>query len=143
MSNLYDKDFYGWTQQQAALLKEHRWAELDMKNLIEEIESLGRSEERELENRLTVLLAHLLKWRYLPNRRGKSWRLTIKGQRIDVQKIIDENPSLAADLDEYWMAAYTIAVLKAAKATGLDEDQFPNEPPFSVDQALDPEFWPN
>jgi len=77
----YEQDFYGWTQEQAALLRAGRLTDLDIENLIEEVETMGRSEKRELESRLTVLLLHLLKWKYQPNRRGRSWNLTIKGHR--------------------------------------------------------------
>jgi hypothetical protein len=75
----YETDFYGWTQQQAHLLKTGCLSSLDVANLIEEIETMGRSEKRELDSRLMVLLVHLLKWKYQPKRRGRSWELTIQG----------------------------------------------------------------
>lgn len=85
----YENDFYGWTQQQAALLKAGRLNDLDIVNLIEEIETMGRSEKRELQSRLMVLLVHLLKWKYQPARRGRSWLLTIKGQRMNLEDVIE------------------------------------------------------
>ena len=81
MSDLHRQDFRAWTRQQADLIRSGRFAELDAVNLIDEIEDMGGSRERELESRLGVLLAHLLKWRYQPDRRGRSWRLTIAEQR--------------------------------------------------------------
>ncbi|WP_338070450.1 DUF29 domain-containing protein [Bathymodiolus platifrons methanotrophic gill symbiont] len=74
----YNTDFYGWTQEQAALLKAGRLSDLDIDNLLEEVETMGRSEKRELDSRLTVLLIHLLKWQYQPVRRGRSGQLTIR-----------------------------------------------------------------
>ena len=90
----YDKDFYSWTQEQAELLKNGRFSELDIDNLIEEVESMGRSEKRELESRLTILLLHLLKWKYQEVRRGRSWQLSIDEQRIQFEETLDENPGL-------------------------------------------------
>ena len=96
----YEKDFYSWTQEQAELLKTSRFSELDIDNLIEEVESMGRSEKRELESRLTILLLHLLKWKYQEVRRGKSWQLSIDEQRIKFAETLDENPGLRPNLDE-------------------------------------------
>src|SRR6516162_435971 len=80
-NNLYEFDFYAWTQEQARLLREHRWAELDLDNLVDEVASVGSSEKREIRNRLTGLMAHLLKWKYQPGRRGSSWISTIFDHR--------------------------------------------------------------
>lgn len=96
----YGNDFYSWTQQQAALLKSGQFSELDLANLIEEIESLGRSEKRELESRLTVLLLHLLKWQYQPVRRSRSWELSIDEQRVKFLRVLKDNPGLKSQLDE-------------------------------------------
>jgi hypothetical protein len=90
----YESDFYAWANEQATLLREGRFAEADVENIADEIESLGRSEKRDLVNRLAVLLAHLLKWQFQPVWRGKSWRLTIKEQRRRLSEHLDENPSL-------------------------------------------------
>lgn len=94
----YETDFYTWTQQQAALLKSGRFSEADLENIIEEIETMGRSERRALENRLTVLLQHLLKWEYQPSRRGRSWTLTMRQQRLKFVKVLNENPHFAIGL---------------------------------------------
>ena len=88
----YDQDFYGWTQEQAGLLRAGCLHELDIANLIEEVEAMGRSEKRDLENRLVELLLHLLKWKYQVNRRCRSWQLTIKTRRIDFLKVLRDNP---------------------------------------------------
>ena len=87
-ATLYDTDFYAWANEQAALLRAGRLSEADIENIAEEIESMGRSERSELVNRLTVLLVHLLKWRYQPGLRGRSWRLTIEEQRDQLDRTI-------------------------------------------------------
>jgi hypothetical protein len=138
----YQSDFYSWTQQQAALLKSGQFADIDVENLIEEIESMGRSEHRELESRLTVLLQHLLKWKYQPARRGKSWELTIKGQRIRFVKVLKTNPGLKSQLPEILTDAYQLAVLKAAKETRLDESVFPVECPWDLQNIVHADFYP-
>ncbi len=93
-ASLYEQDFYAWTKQQAKLIKEKTLDKLDLLNLFEEVESMGASEVRELESRMEVLLIHLLKWKFQPSRRGSSWELTIKEQRIRIKKRIKKMPSL-------------------------------------------------
>ena len=83
-TNLYEHDFYDWANTQAALLRSGKLEAADIENIAEEIESMGKGERRELENRLVVLLLHLLKWQFQPERRGKSWRATIRIQRRDL-----------------------------------------------------------
>lgn len=97
---LYETDFYAWTQEQAKLLSEHQWNQLDLPNLIEEIESLGKQQRQELRNRLSILIGHLLKWEYQPDRRSRSWLATLRIQRREVQNLLKENPSLQLDLQE-------------------------------------------
>lgn len=94
MSTLYETDFYAWTQQQAAYLRQGKFELLDLENLSEEIESLGRQEKRELRSHLEVLLAHLLKGHYQPEQRSKSWIYTIREQRRRIERHLKENPSL-------------------------------------------------
>lgn len=139
----YETDFYGWIQQQAALLKDGQFGAIDLANIIEEIESMGRSEKRELENRLTVLLQHLLKWKYQPNRRGKSWELTIKGQRSRFLRVLKENPGLKTKLEGCLLNAYQDAVVEAAKETGFDERVFPEACPWNWQELIDSEFYPD
>ena len=120
-SPLHDLDFYAWTQQQVNLLKSGNLVDVDVKSLIEEIEGMGVSERRELINRLAVLLAQLLKWHYQPSFRGRSWQLTIKEQRRQLQRLLKDNPSLHARLEEFIADAYVDSVLLAAKETSLEE----------------------
>ena len=141
-SLLHDLDFYAWTQQQVDLLKSGNLADVDFKHLIEEIESMGASERRELINRLAVLLAHLLKWHYQPSFRGRSWQLTIKEQRRQLQRLLKDNPSLHARLEEFVADAYVDSVLLAARETGLEESDFPAQYPYAQEDLLNPEFYP-
>ncbi len=139
----YEQDFYGWTQEQAALLRAGRLTDLDIENLIEEVETMGRSEKRELESRLTVLLLHLLKWKYQPNRRGRSWNLTIKGQRIEYINVLSDNPGLKPHLHDILTNAYKLALVKASNETGLDENVFPELCPWSMAQVIQHDFYPD
>jgi hypothetical protein len=142
MSVTYETDFYTWTQQQVALLKSKQFNAIDLDNLIEEIESMGRSEKRELESRLTILLQHLLKWQYQPIRRGRSWQLTIKEQRFKFLKVLKENPSLKKEINQCLQDAYQIAVIKASKETKLDENVFPIICPWSINEITEQSFYP-
>jgi hypothetical protein len=139
----YERDFYRWTQEQAGLLRAGRLGEVDVEHLIEEIESMGRSEKRELLHRLTVLIAHLLKWRFQPALRSRSWSATIKEQRKMLAIHLEDNPSLKAQLEETARRAYEIAMLSVERETGLEEKSFPAECPFSLDQLLDHQFMPD
>ena len=139
----YENDFYGWTQEQAALLKAGRLNDLDIVNLIEEIETMGRSEKRELQSRLMVLLVHLLKWKYQPARRGRSWLLTIKGQRMNLEDVINDNPGLKSQLFDLLVHAYSLAKVEAAKQTRLDDGLFEETCPWSLEQIRDIAFFPD
>ena len=139
---IHENDFYGWITYQTDLLKAGRYNELDTENLIEEMESMGKSEKRALESRLIVLLQHLLKWQHQPSFRGRSWELTIKEQRLRIEKIIRDNPSLKKQLEPCFFDAYPFAVLQAAKETGLDEKSFPNQCEWQLQQVLDTDFFP-
>ena len=139
---LYETDFYAWANQQAALLRAGRLSEADIANIVEEIETLGRSEKRELVSRLTLLLTHLLKWRFQPKKRGKSWRLTIKGQRLELRRQLKHNPSLKSQLGGAIADAYESAVIEAARETGLDEMDLPDACPWSYENITDDNFWP-
>ncbi|ATW33059.1 MULTISPECIES: DUF29 domain-containing protein [Candidatus Williamhamiltonella] len=142
MTTLYDDDFYGWSQEQANLLRTKRFNELDTGNLLEEIEAMGRSERRELESRLEKLLSHLLKWQYQPSRRGKSWLLTIKEQRRKFVDCLNENPSLRNKKEERLIIVYQYARLSAEKETNLSESVFPDQCPWTFDQIMDNGFFP-
>jgi len=138
----YEKDFYGWTQEQAALLRAGRLTDLDIDNLIEEVETMGRSEKRELESRLTVLLLHLLKWKYQEVRRGRSWELSIIEQRLKFDETLEENPGLKPRLDEILAKSYKFAVIQASREAGISRSVFPDLCPWSLDQITDDIFYP-
>jgi len=135
MNDLYDNDFCAWANEQAALLRAGRLPDADIANIAEEIESMGRSERNQLTNRLAVLLAHLLKWQFQPGLRGNSWRLTIREQRRRAERILGQNPSLRAGLPAILVEAYGDAVLIAERETGLPENTFPADCPWTFDQA--------
>ncbi|AFZ59443.1 DUF29 domain-containing protein [Anabaena cylindrica FACHB-243] len=139
---LYNQDFILWTQQQAESLKKGCWAELDIENLVEEIEALGRSEKKELGSYLQVLLIHLLKCQYQPERRTKSWDNIISNCRDKIQDCLEDTPSLQRLLKDWeWIEKYyRRAVRDAAKETHKPVETFPNECPFNIEQVLDPAF---
>ena len=139
----YDQDFYGWTQEQAALLKCGQFTALDITNLVEEIETMGRSEKRELQSRLMVLLVHLLKWKYQPVRRGRSWQLTIEEQRGNCFDVLEDSPSLKSKLDAILLKAYINARTTASRETGLDKNDFPVSCPWTYEQIIDGSFYPD
>lgn len=141
-ASLYDSDFYAWANEQAALLRAGQLSAADIENIAEEIESMGRSEKRELVNRLTVLLMHLLKWQYQPLLQGPSWRTTIRIQRADIADHLDDNPSLKSQIPETITRAYRKARMEAAAETGLPEATFPAAVPWPFERIMDAEFWP-
>ncbi|MEI7713698.1 MAG: DUF29 domain-containing protein [Rhodospirillales bacterium] len=144
MSNtLYDLDFVAWANEQAALLRSGHLTEADIDHIAEEIESMGRTEKRELVNRLGVLLQHLLKWRYQPDRRGASWQSTIRVQRRALIRHLRDNPSLKATLPTAIEEGYGDAAIEAAGETNLPEALFPATCPWPFEQFTDPEFWPD
>ncbi|MGA7955317.1 MAG: DUF29 domain-containing protein, partial [Gloeobacterales cyanobacterium] len=126
-----------WTQQQVDLLKTGQWEQIDIENLIEEIESLGKQQRQELRNRLGVLLGHLLKWRYQPEDRSKSWFYTIREQRQEIQRHLKENPSLKPYLPEAIEIGYDKGLNLVGKETSLDPDKLPQTCPFSEAEIFD------
>jgi hypothetical protein len=130
-NNLYAADFFAWTQQQAALLKSGKYADIDFEHLAEEVEDMGKSEKRTLVSRLEVIMMHLLKWQYQPTHRGKSWRLTIKEQRIRLAEHLLENPSLKSALEESIQKAYKLSVVGAERETDLE--CFPEICPYKIE----------
>lgn len=142
MSHAYDDDYYTWTLKQADALKRRSANELDWDLLSQELEALSRTEERELQSRYRVLLSHLLKWIYQPERRSRSWENTIQTQREEVERHLGKNPGLKRVDPEEFLVAYRFARRDASSETDLDVDTFPKEPPFSMDQAKDEAWWP-
>ena len=144
-NTLYDTDIPAWAFQQAALLKDRKFDELDLDAIIDEIESMGKAEHRELLNRLTVLIAHLLKWQFQPERQGNSWRNTIRTQRIEIPEHIEDMPSLNKDLQdpECLLKAWKRAVKKASVETYKPISEFPAKPIWTIDEILDENFYPS
>lgn len=136
----YENDFYAWTQQQAQLLRNQKLNHIDWNHLAEEIEDMGRSEKRQLESRLEILIIHLLKWQFQPNLRSRSWQLTIKEQRLRLEKLFIENPSLKTHLQDVKEKIYPLAVINAEKETGLAT--FPETCPYDLTQIFLVEFFP-
>jgi len=141
-SELYETDFHAWTIEQAHLLAEGKLQELDIVNLVEEIVSLGKQQRQELRNRLGILIGHLLKWQYQEHRRSNSWKATLREQRRRIQRHLKENPSLKPYLPEAVTEAYEDGTYLAMQETYLPETTFPLENPYSIDQILDPNFFP-
>lgn len=141
-ADLYETDFYAWANEQAALLRAGRLDAADIAHIAEEIESMGRSEKRELLNRLTVLLLHLLKWQFQPGRRGAPWEVTIRNQRRALVRHLADNPSLLPTLPAAIGNAYPDARAEAYAETGLPEATFPSACPWSWDTIMDERFWP-
>jgi hypothetical protein len=141
-NSLYESDFYAWANQQAALLRAGRLAEAEIENIAEEIESMGRSEKRELVSRLTILLQHLLKWQFQPGRRSVSWRLSIENTRLQLEDHLKDNPSLKSQLDEVMRSAYRRALNEAVAETGFARSTFPADCPYTYEQAMHTDFWP-
>ncbi|NEQ19193.1 MAG: DUF29 domain-containing protein [Microcoleus sp. SIO2G3] len=139
-SNLYETDFYAWTLEQSKLLKEGDLKHLDVINLVEEIESLGKQQRQELRNRLGILIGHLLKWNYQPQKRSKSWRATIREQRREILQLLKENPSLKPYLAEAIGHAHESGLDLVVKETLLDYSDLPENCPYTPEQLLDPSF---
>jgi hypothetical protein len=132
----YERDFYSWLMEQARLVREGRWSAIDHDNLAEEIESLGREQFNKLECELRVLLLHLLKWDHQPERRSRSWELSIATQRVEVTDVLDDNPGLKPRIPEAMTRAYRKARLDAARETGLEDAAFPTACPYDFDEAM-------
>ncbi len=141
--SLYERDFHAWSEQQAAMARAGQVETLDLIHLAEELDGMARSEQRALESRLEVLLMHLLKWRHQPERRGRSWRNTVRIQRVRLRKLLRDSLSLTPKLPEVFEGAYWTARLEASTETGLDEAAFPETCPFTLEQVLDDGYWPD
>lgn len=140
--DLYDRDFFKWTLEQARQLRDARPAELDWQNLAEEVESLGKSDKRSISSNLQVLLVHLLKWTYQPEKRKADWKGSIVEHRNRINELIVDSPSLRRHPAIVLAREYVSARLKAEGETGLPENAIPERSPFTIEQILDPDFWP-
>jgi hypothetical protein len=142
-NTLHEQDIHACAMQQAELPRTRQLDCADLDNIAEEIESTARSEKRKLTNRVIALLSHLLKWRFQPAFRGNSWRLTIKEQRVSLRQHLRDNSSLNSYLDQAILDAFARARINAHRETGLAGETFPDACPFSFDQAIDDDFWPD
>jgi hypothetical protein len=137
-ASLHERDFYGWVQQQCAALREHNSGQLDWDGLQEELEALGRQEYRELVSRLAVLLGHLLKWQFQPERRSRTWFLSIREQRRALARLLAQNPSLRAKADDAVSDGFAAGVDLVLRETDLSLRVLPECSAWSLEQALDP-----
>ena len=149
MPTAYEQDFLLWTEEQAAFLRDRNFDQLDIEHLIDEIISMGKSEIRELESRMAVLLAHLIKWAWQPAMRGnsRSWEATIESQRSKIGRLFKNMPSLrtriSADNLEFWVDVWRDARIAAEKETGINYSVFPEEMPWTKEQILDEHWYPD
>jgi hypothetical protein len=140
----YEKDIVAWSREQADLLRSGQLSSLDIEHIAEEIEEVGKSEQRELASRMAMLLSHLLKWEYQPARRGSSWEATIQTQRSSIERRLRKTPSLQASLQDkdWWADAWDDAIARASGETGLDYKLFPATCPWTAEQLMNREFFP-
>jgi len=142
VSDSYLADFNAWIAQTTQLLREHRWHEIDVTHLIEEVEDLGKSERRAIASQLTRLLLHLLKWQYQPERRSGSWEGSIIEHRRRIKKALKESPSLKPYLESIFAESYLEAVKQAKAETALPLETFPIQCQYELTAVVDDEFLP-
>ncbi len=140
-SSLYEQDFYQWTQEMAIALRSGQVSALDWENLAEEIESLGKSDRRSLQSRLEVLIMHLLKWQYQPSKQSNSWRFTMTEQRLRIQSLLADSPSLKAYIETKLPRSYQNACKLAAAETGLERETFPANCPYKISELLNDDLY--
>lgn len=145
LQTLYEQDYYAWVKQTAELLQSNQWDALDLEHLIEEVVDLGKNQQRALQSALRLVLSHLLKWKYQPELRTRSWQITITRERLNIDELLQESPSLRRFLDDaQWMnTTYQRARREAMVETGLSEENFAIACPFSVDDILGLDFYPH
>lgn len=143
ITSLYEQDFYLWLQTNINLLKEGNFAEIDLENLLEELESMGRSDKNALKSNLRVLLMHLLKYKYQPEKQTNSWLYTIIEHRIRLEDAFKTSPSLYRFFEEIFSESYQNARKLAAGETGLSIEIFPPESPFTMEEVLNADFLPS
>ena len=137
-----DVDFCGWVTEQVELLRAGRIAEADIESLVDEIESLGKSERRELDNRLRELMMYLIKWHWQPESRGNGWLVSISKQRDGIRDVLDDSPSINSKLADAACKAWPLAMRYAALETGIDVRVFPSECPWGLDDVLNEQWLP-
>lgn len=139
---LYERDYYLWLENTIRLLREGKFDELDLFNLIAEIEGMSRTEKRAIASNLRIILMHLLKYKYQPEKRTNSWRFTIREHRLRLEKLLEDSPSLKNYFVEQFDRSYQNARKLAADETGLSIENFPTESPFSQEQTLNSKYLP-
>ena len=138
----YEDDFALWSAEQAVLIRAGKFDRVDLENVAEELESLGRGDTYQIDSRMEVLLAHLLKWEFQPGQRSSSWKATLFEQRYRIGRLLKESPSLRGRPGEMLDGSYVIGRFEAIKETKLPEAVFPETCPYTIEQILDPDFLP-
>jgi hypothetical protein len=139
----YEKDFYAWAIENAELLRQKKFEEIDIEHIAEEIESMGKNDKRGIISHLRVLIAHLLKWQYQPEFRTNSWKSTIRNARYQIRALLEDSPSLKREIHLKLDRAYKDALNIASDETGMAEEAFPKHCTFSLEQCLHNEFFPD
>jgi len=142
LADLYEHDYYSWTNVQAQALRERKATGLDWDNLAEEVEDLSKAERHRLESHLELVVMHLLKWTYQPQRRTRSWSDSIEEHRFRTQRVLAENPGLKPTLPEVLASTYRAARFAARRGTKLELSVFPESCPWTIDDAMREDFLP-
>ncbi|OIP73326.1 MAG: hypothetical protein AUK43_00240 [Oscillatoriales cyanobacterium CG2_30_40_61] len=144
-NSLYEQDYYLWLLQTSKLLQEGKLNQVDINSLIEEIDSMGRSEKKEIKSRLIILIEHLLKlnyWQAEKEYNARGWRNTVVEQRLQIDLSLEDSPSLIKVLDESFLDCYNKARISTLQKYQLSGDLFPIQPPFSLEDILDSNYLP-
>lgn len=142
LHSLYETDYMRWIETTVEKLRQQDYDSVDWVNLIDEIEDMSRSERRSLMSNLIVVLLHLLKWQFQPERRSSSWAGSIVEHRRRIQEVLDESPSLRLYFEKIFAEAYSAALRQAKAETALPLESFPPQCPYSIAAVLDDEFFP-
>jgi hypothetical protein len=145
MDTQYQSDVVAWAHEQAQFIRAGKFDRLDLTHLAEEIEDVGKSEQRELASRMAVLLAHLIKWQHQPSKQSKSWMRTLRIQRKEIEYALGEAPSLRTKFnDSAWLAiVWAKAIAQAENETGLDLETLPDALPWAVSDVLQDDWYPS
>lgn len=141
-TSLYDTDFHDWILTTVTLLRQRRFADIDLEHLVEELEDMAKRERRALKSHIRNVILHLLKWRYQPDKRSSSWRQSIRNGRIEIHELLRDSPSLASQVSLMLEEGYPAARADAIDETGLSEHLLPEQCPFTAEQIQDSQFWP-
>ena len=142
IKDLYDQDYYLWIMRTIELLNQKKFSELDLTNLVEEIEDMGKSEKKSITSNLRILLMHLLKYKYQSDKRTNSWLFTIVEHRKRLQEAFKVSPSLRRYSEEVFLDCYQDARELASAETGLSMQIFSEVCPFTPEEALNPNYLP-